>query len=214
MRETDNQPEILVVRYAALVSAAVSIGGGLLMVVGAGFGSLLLLGGLVLAALTCVLYVVFKFLAVPSANTLVGFLGAQSGSSTPPLKGYSAIEALVAQGRYQDAAAAYRREIAADPSDIEARSRLAQLLIDHLADFAAAARYLREAREVSTNDGQKMGYSLRLVDLYRSRLGDRGKAMVELRRFIDTFPDSPHIDGVRRELSELLVEMKAESEAD
>ncbi len=187
MRETDNQPEILVVRYAALVSAAVSIGGGLLMVVGAGFGSLLLLGGLVLAALTCVLYVVFKFLAVPSANTLVGFLGAQSGSSTPPLKGYSAIEALVAQGRYQDAAAAYRREIAADPSDIEARSRLAQLLIDHLADFAAAARYLREAREVSTNAGQKMGYSLRLVDLYRSRLGDRGKAMVELRRFIDTF---------------------------
>ncbi len=214
MRETDNQPEILVVRYAALVSAAVSIGGGLLMVVGAGFGSLLLLGGLVLAALTCVLYVVFKFLAVPSANTLVGFLGAQSGSSTPPLKGYSAIEALVAQGRYQDAAAAYRREIAADPSDIEARSRLAQLLIDHLADFAAAARYLREAREVSTNAGQKMGYSLRLVDLYRSRMGDRGKAMVELRRFIDTFPDSPHIDGVRRELSELLVEMKAAREAD
>ncbi len=214
MRETDNQPEIVVVRYAALVSAAVSIGGGLLMVVGAGFGSLLLLGGLVLAALTCVLYVVFKFLAVPSANTLVGFLGAQSGSSTPPLKGYSAIEALVAQGRYQDAAAAYRREIAADPSDSEARSRLAQLLMDRLEDFTAAARYLKEAREVTTNDRQKMGYSLRLVDLYRSRLGYRGRAMVELRRFIDTFPDSPHIDGVRRELSELLVEMKAAREAD
>jgi hypothetical protein len=214
MRETNNQPEIVAVRYLGLVSAVVSIGGGLLMVVGAGFGLFVILGGLALAVLSSVLYVVFKFLAVPSANTLVGFLGAQSGSSTPPIKGHSAIEALVAEGRYQDAAVAYRREIAADPSDIEARSRLAQLLMDRLEDFTAAARYLKEAREVTTNDRQKMGFSLRLVDLYRSRLDDRGKAMVELRRFIDTFPDSPHIDAVRRELSELLVEMKAEQEAD
>lgn len=215
MRKTDNQPENVAVRYAALVSAALLIGGGLLMIAGTGIvGSLVLLAGLALAALTCVLYVVFKFLAVPSANTLVGFLGAQSGSSTPPIKGHSAIEALVAEGRYQDAAVAYRREIAADPSDIEARSRLAQLLMDRLEDFTAAARYLKEAREVTTNDRQKMGYSLRLIDLYRSRLNDRGKAMVELRRFIDTFPDSPHIDGIRRELSELLVEMRAAREAD
>ena len=214
MTETDNQPESLVVRYAALVSAVFVIGGGLLMVVGAGFGFLLILAGLVLGALACVLYVVFKFLAVPWANALARFFGAQSGSSTPPTKGYSAIEAMVAGGRYQDAAVAYQREIAADPSDTEARSRLAQLLIDRLEDFTAAARYLKEAREVTTNDRRKMGYSLRLVDLYRSRLGDRGKAMVELRRFIDTFPDSPHIDGVRRELSELLVEMKAGPEAD
>ena len=214
MTETDNQPESVVVRYATLVSAVFVIGGGLLMVVGAGFGFLLILGGLVLAGLTCVLYVVFKFLVVPSANTLVGFFGAQSGSSTPPTKGYSAIEAMVAEGRYQDAAVAYRREIAADPSDTEVRSRLAQLLMDRLEDFPAAARYLKEARNVTKNDRRKMGYSLRLVDLYRSRLGDRGKAMVELRRFIDTFPDSPHIDGVRRELSDLLVEMKAGPEAD
>ncbi len=214
MRETDNQPEILAVRYAALVSAVVLIGGGLLMVVGAGFGALFILAGLVLAALSCVLYVVLKLLAAPSANMFLRFLGAHSGSSTPPTKGYSAIEAMVAGGRYQDAAVAYRREIAADPSDIEARSRLAQLLIDQIADFAAAARYLKEAREMTRNDRQKMGYSLRLVDLYRSRLDNRGKAMVELRRFIDTFPAYQHIDGVRRELSELLVEMKAESEAD
>ena len=33
MTETDNQPEIVVVRYAALVSAVLVIGGGLLMVV-------------------------------------------------------------------------------------------------------------------------------------------------------------------------------------
>lgn len=214
MTETDNQPESLVVRYAALVGAVFVIGGGLLVVVGAGFGFLLILAGLVLTALTCVLYVVFKFFAVPWANMLVRFVGAQSGSSTPPLKGYSAIEAMVAEGRYQDAAVAYRQEIAADPSDTEARSRLAQLLMDRLEDFTAAARYLKEAREVTKDDRRKMGYSLRLIDLYRSRLGDRGKAMVELRRFIDTFPDSPHIDGVRRELSELLVEMKAGLEAD
>ncbi|MCH7776321.1 MAG: tetratricopeptide repeat protein [Gemmatimonadetes bacterium] len=214
MRDTDNQPEAFTARYTALVSAVLVIGGGLLMVLGAGFGALVILAGLVLAALSCVLYVVLKLLAAPSANMFLRFFGAQSGSSTPPTKGYSAIEAMVAGGRYQDAAVAYRREIAADPSDTEARSRLAQLLMDRLEDFTAAARYLKEAREVTTNDRRKMGYSLRLVDLYRSRMGDRGKAMVELRRFIDTFPDSPHIDGVRRELSELLVEMKAGPEAD
>lgn len=215
MRETDNQPEIVAVRYAAAVNAALLIGGELLMVVGEGFiGSLVFQGGLALAALTCVSYMVLKFLAVLSANTLLGFLGAQSGSSTLLINGHSAIEALVAQWCYQDAAVTYRQEIAANPSGIEARFRLAQLLIDCLEDFTATARYLKEAREVTTNDRQKMGYSLRLVDLYRNRLEDRGKATMELRRFIDTFPNSRHIDTVRRELSELLVEIKAEPEAD
>jgi hypothetical protein len=38
--------------------------------------------------------------------------------------------------------------------------------------------------------------------------------MVELRRFIDTFPQSPHLDGVRRELAELIEEMQSEQNSD
>jgi tetratricopeptide (TPR) repeat protein len=215
MPETDNQPESVAVRYAAFVSAVLLIGGGLLVALGTGVvGTLVLRAGAAVAVITGVLFLVLKFLAVPSANTLMGFLGAQSGSSTPTLKGYSAIEALAAQGRYQEAAKAYEREIAADPSDVEARSRLAQLLVDHLEDPIGAARALAEARDRTGDERHRVGYALRLVDLYRSRLRDRGKAMVELRRLIDTSPQSPHLDGVRRELADLIEEMRSEQNGD
>jgi tetratricopeptide (TPR) repeat protein len=215
MPETDNQPESVAVRYAVFASAVFLIGGGLLAALGTGIvGRLILLAGAVLALLTGVLFVALKFLAVPSANALLGFLGYQSGSGTPPLKGYSAIEALAARGRYQEAAKAYRGEIAADPSDVEARSRLAQLLLNHLDDPMAAAQVLAEARDRAKDERHRVGYALRLVDLYRSRLRNRGKAMVELRRFIDTHPQSPHLDGVRRELSELIEEMRSEQNSD
>jgi hypothetical protein len=215
MPEHDNQPESVAIRYAVFFSAVFLVGGGLLVAIGAGIvGTLLLRAGVALALLTGVLFLVLKFLAVPSANALLGFLGLQSGSSTPTLKGYSAIEALAAQGRYQEAAKAYQREIASDPSDVEARSRLAQLLLDHLDDPTAAAQALAEARDRAKDERHRVGYALRLVDLYRSRLGDRGKAMVELRRFIDTFPQSTHLDGVRRELSELIEEMRSEQNTD
>jgi tetratricopeptide (TPR) repeat protein len=215
MPETDNQPESVAVRYAAFLSAVLLIGGGLLVALGFGIvGTLVVQAGAAIALITGVLFLVLKFFAVPSADALLGFLGFQSGSSTPTLKGYSAIEALAAQGRYQEAAKAYQREIAADPSDVEARSRLAQLLVDHLDNPIGAARALAEARDLAGDERHRVGYALRLVDLYRNRLRDRGKAMVELRRFIDTFPQSPHLDGVRRELAELIEEMQSEQNSD
>ena len=214
MGRTDNQPESVALRYAAFVTLVLLIGGGLLLAIGAGMGWLILMAGAAIGALTGVLFLVFKLLAAPSADALLTFLGAQSGSSTPALKGYSAIEALVARGRYQDAASSYRRELRSDPGDIEARSRLAQLLLDRLDDPAGAARMLIEARDLTRHEPQKIGYALRLVDLYRSRLNDRGKALVELRRLVDTFPDSPHSDGARSELAQLLEEARLEREAD
>jgi hypothetical protein len=91
---------------------------------------------------------------------------------------------------------------------------LAQLFLDRLDDPAGAARMLIEARDLTRHEPQKIGYALRLVDLYRSRLNDRGKALVELRRLVDTFPDSPHSDGARNELAQLLEEARLEREAD
>ncbi len=214
MGQSDNQPESVAVRYAALWALILLIGGALLWAIGAGIGALFVLAGAVLGVLGGVMFLVLKVVATPSANALLTFLGAQSGSSTPAVTGYSAIETLAVQGRYKDAAAAYRREIQSDPSDLEARSRLAQLLLDHLDDSAGAARLLAEARDLARHEPQKIGYALRLVDLYRSRMKDRGKALVELRRLVDSFPDSPHTDGARRELAQLLEEVRLEREAD
>ena len=91
---------------------------------------------------------------------------------------------------------------------------MAQLLLDRLDDSAGAARLLAEARDRTRQEPRKIGFALRLVDLYRSRMKDRGKALVELRRLVDTFPDSPHTEGARSELAQLLEEVRLEREAD
>ena len=214
MGPSDNQPESVAVRYAAFMALVLLIGGGLLWAIGVSIGMLIVLVGAALGALVGVLFWVLKVVAAPSANALLTFIGSQSGSSTLAPKGYSAIDTLVVQGRYKNAASAYRREIHSDPSDVEARSRLAQLLLDHLDDAAGAARLLAEARDLTRHEAQKIGSALRLVDLYRSRMKDRGKAIVELRRLVDTFSDSPHTDGARSELAQLPEEVRLEREAD
>jgi tetratricopeptide (TPR) repeat protein len=215
MAETDNQPDNLAARYIGLIAGIVLGGGLLLTVVGLGIvGKLLMLAGGALLVLGLVLFVVMRGLAMPAANALLTFLGFQSGSSTPLAKGYSHIEALTAQGRYQEAAAAYRREIASDSKDVEARIQLAQLLLKHLDDPAAAAICYREVRDLVPDEARTIGYSLRLVDLYRTRLAAPGRALVELRRLIDRFPESPQVVGARRELQDLLDEVQADPEAE
>ena len=214
MAVTDNQPDNLAVRYIGLLAGIVLGGGLLLTVVGLGIvGKLLMLAGGALLVLGVVLFVVMRGLAMPAANALLTFLGFQSGSSTPLAKGYSHIEALTAQGRYREAAAAYRREIASDSKDVEARIQLAQLLLKHLDDPAGAATCYREVRDLVPDEARTIGYSLRLVDLYRTRLAAPGRALVELRRLIDRFPESPQVVGARRELQELLDEVQADPEA-
>lgn len=201
-------------RYLGLIAGIVLGGGLLLTVVGLGIvGKLLMLAGGALLVLGVVLFVVMRGLAMPAANALLTFLGFQSGSSTPLAKGYSHIEALTAQGRYREAAAAYRREIASDSKDVEARIQLAQLLLKHLDDPAGAATCYREVRDLVPDEARTIGYSLRLVDLYRTRLAAPGRALVELRRLIDRFPESPQVVGARRELQELLDEVQADPEA-
>lgn len=214
MAVTDNQPDNLAVRYIGLLAGIVLGGGLLLTVVGLGIvGKLLMLAGGALLVLGVVLFVVMRGLAMPAANALLTFLGFQSGSSTPLAKGYSHIEALTAQGRYREAAAAYRREIVSDSKDVEARIQLAQLLLKHLDDPAGAATCYREVRDLVPDEARTIGYSLRLVDLYRTRLAAPGRALVELRRLIDRFPESPQVVGARRELQELLDEVQADPEA-
>lgn len=213
MAPSDNQPEQIAMRYIVLTGGVVLGGGLLLLVLGFGIvGQLVALAGGAVLLLGAVLFVVLRGLAIPAANGLLTFLGVQSGSSTPLAKGYSHIEALTAQGRFDEAAAAYRAEIASDPKNVEARTRLAELLLKHLDDAAGAARCYREVRDLVPDEARTIGYSLRLVDLYRSRLGEPGRAVVELRRLIDSFPESSRVEGARRELQELLDTMRTDRE--
>jgi hypothetical protein len=195
-----------------VAARALLLAGTALVVVGVvgfvipGLGAILTFavpGGLLLLAIAVGVLVLGRTAGEGLGRTL-GALYGGSGASTPARKGYSAIEALEARGAYTDAAAAYRAEIARDPADWEARVRLAELMLRHLDDPRAAVDLYREARTRVADEGRRIGLTLRLVDLYRDALHDRGRAVVELRRLIDTHPRSPHVAGARVELARLL----------
>jgi hypothetical protein len=207
-------PDRIAVRYLLLV-------GGLFAVVGflgqaipgvSAFAALLLPAGVLLLLIAGGVFVVSRT-AGEGLGRLVGGLYLRSGASTPPLKAYSAIEALEARGAYADAAAAWEATIARDPGDWEPRIRLAELALSRLGDPQRAARLYGEARGLVTDERRAIGLALRLVDVYRDHLRDRGRAIVELRRLLDTYPHSPLVAGARTELHRLLRERQAESGA-
>lgn len=118
--------------------------------------------------------------------------------------GYSAIEALVAQGHYDAAAEAYR-ERAQDPaSRAEATLRRAALLGGLLGEPETAAvelENLRAGHRLAPEEDIRVG--LALADLAEHRLGDPGRAMSELRRLIDQYPSGRHLRRLRAELAHL-----------
>jgi hypothetical protein len=205
-------PDRVAVRYLLLMGGllvAVGLVGQLIPGVG-GFVSFFVPGGAFLLVVAGGVFVVSRTVG-EGLSRLVGNLYATSGSSTPPAKGYSAIEALEARGAYAEAAAAYGAEIARDPGDWEARVRLAELSLRRLDEPARAVTLYAEARSLVAGERRSIALSLRLVDVYRDRLHDRGRAIVELRRLIDTYPSSPLVAGARAELVRLLAERPAES---
>ena len=119
--------------------------------------------------------------------------------------GYSAIEALVIQGRTADAVEACL-ERARDPRErVEATLRRAGILAGPMGDPEAAAQALLDLREgppLPAADDIRVG--LALADLHERKLDDTGSAMRELRRLIDLHPGTPS----RRRLLARLAELK------
>ena len=121
-------------------------------------------------------------------------------------RGFSEEETLVAQGHHEVAAEAYL-ERAGHPGDrTAAMVRRAELLAGPLgrpADAAAELEALqKDADQLRPKDDMRLG--LALAELYEQRLGDPGRAMVEVRRLIDRYP---HLRGTR-ELRGLLAALR------
>lgn len=147
-------------------------------------------------------YVVLTRLLEPVADA-IGRVLVPSGSSTPPAKGLSHIEAMVARGQLADAAAAYQTEIATDPEDIASCERLGQLALRELKDYDLAILAYREAEKRAQAPNKKFGYGLIVAGIYRDQLKDPGKTVVELSRLLSRYPDAPNTASVRSELEEL-----------
>ena len=112
---------------------------------------------------------------------------------------FSAEESLVARGRYQEAAAAYRAHLAERPLDVGAFLRLADLLERHLGDAPEAERLYLEIRRISP-DPDRVGN--RLIDLYR-RTSNRRRLMAELARYASAHAGHPAGAAARKELQSM-----------
>lgn len=130
-----------------------------------------------------------------------------TGESTPSEDQFSREEALVMQGRVPDALALFEARIAADPADARARIRAAELYASPVGDPRRAAELLHEVQRIpGLPSGQELYVGNRLADLYLGPLGVPARALVELRRLVDRYPDSRLAPQLRQAIAKLKAE--------
>jgi tetratricopeptide (TPR) repeat protein len=115
-------------------------------------------------------------------------------------QGYSAIETLVVRGHLAEAAEAYRERARRPEDRAEATARRAALLAGPLGQPETALVELQALREHPLRPDDDLRVGVALVGIYE-RLGDPGRAMVELRRLIDLHPERRAIRRLRQELA-------------
>jgi tetratricopeptide (TPR) repeat protein len=129
---------------------------------------------------------------------------ALDGTSTPYKEQYSREQALVMQGRVDDALASFEAIIDADPAATTPRIRAAELYARERGNAERAAELLRQVQRAELcSAGEHVYVAHRLVDLYTGPLNDPGRALVELRRLIERFPNHPAAAQARDALAVL-----------
>lgn len=118
---------------------------------------------------------------------------------------FSAEETLVAQGHADAAAEAYRIRAEAPGDRVAALIRRAQLLAGPMNLPLLAVGELealqKTADRMSPSEDMRLG--LVLTELYEQRLDDPGRAMVEVRRLIDRYPEARRTRELRALLAAL-----------
>ena len=115
-------------------------------------------------------------------------------------------DAMVMQGRIGDAIASFEAIIVDQPEEFDARVKAGDLHARE-GNHKRALELFREAQAIPTIEaGQDVIISYKVIDLYDGPLGDRGRAIVELRRLIDR---RPHV-GATAHAREALAKLKQE----
>jgi hypothetical protein len=131
--------------------------------------------------------------------------------STPYEEQYSYQQALVMQGKVNEALASFEGLVKASLNAVQPRIRAADLYAKH-DDPCRAAELLREAlRSPAITDGERVYATNRLVDLLVGPLGDPGRACVELRRLIERYPGSVTAQRAREALARIKEEIAKRS---
>ncbi|HEY6219347.1 MAG TPA: hypothetical protein VIV65_04760 [Gemmatimonadaceae bacterium] len=145
-----------------------------------------LVGGVVIGVAVAKLPVMMGDTAGDVATIMVA-----GGKTTPYTEQYSLQQAMVMQGRLDDALSSYEVMIAEVESTVDVRIRAAELYSREAKNHVRAAELFRDViRHPKCQPGEEVYSANRLADLYTGPLGEPGKALVELRRLADRYPNT------------------------
>jgi hypothetical protein len=114
---------------------------------------------------------------------------------------YSLEDSFVARGEIDRAITSYETIAAAERDNFEVRMRAAELCRTRSA-FDKAAAFYRDVQSRAGKDADVRA-SMRLIDLYMLWPNHKPKAMSELRRLMDRYPDSAIAESSRKALANL-----------
>ena len=136
------------------------------------------------------------------AGSAASSLYTPSGDSTAYIPTFSHIDALVIRGDLDGAATAWEVAMLENPTMPGVVVKAADFHLRERKDPSTAlALYLR-ARQLNAGGEDLRRYiQQKIVDLYLGPLADEGRAMSELRRLIDGFPQSREAESAREALA-------------
>jgi hypothetical protein len=125
-----------------------------------------------------------------------------SGDSTAYTPTFSHIDTLIIRGDFDGAATAWEVAILDNPTNAGVLVKAADFhLRDRKDPTTALSLYLR-ARQLNAGGVDLRRYvQQKIVDIYLGPLNDEGRAMAELRRLIDAFPQSREAEAAREALA-------------
>jgi hypothetical protein len=124
-----------------------------------------------------------------------------TGGDTPYEEQYSYQQAMVMRGQIAEALESYEQAMASGDATASVRLKAAELYAKEGKNPQRAAELFREVLRLPTVKSGDATYATnRLVDLLAGPLKDPGRAMVELRKFIDRYPDLPAAQNARAAL--------------
>lgn len=131
-----------------------------------------------------------------------------SGTSTPYARQFSDAEAMAARGDFVGAMAAYRIEMDRHPTNVALRLQAAEVLV-RANDHRSAEQLFVEARRLTTGFSEELYATQRLIDLRLGPLAEPERALPELRRIVDRFPNSAEARGARDAIARIKSESRS-----
>ncbi len=131
-------------------------------------------------------------------------LFAPSGDSTAYTPTFSHIDTLEIRGDFDGAATAWDVAILENPGLPGVIAKAADFHLRARKDPARALSLYLQARQLNAGGTDLRRYvQQKIVDLYLGPLAEEGRALAELRRLIDAFPDSREAESARVALAEI-----------